>query len=67
MLNSHFRLGEPSAKWSYCNDTGDLLFGVWRFDLPGSDKQILPLSLWREPPGKMRWRKEFQLSTRSMA
>ena len=52
----HFQYGNPTAVWKYRDADGALLFEVHRFDPPGERKQFLPLSLWREPSGALRWR-----------
>jgi putative DNA primase/helicase len=51
----HRKLGEPSARWPYRDAFGALLFEVWRFDPADKRKQFLPLSLWREPSGRLAW------------
>jgi putative DNA primase/helicase len=51
----HPRFGRPTAKWTYRDRQGAVLFHVIRFDPPGERKQVLPLSLWRDAAG-LRWR-----------
>jgi putative DNA primase/helicase len=46
--------GEPSARWTYCDAAGAVLFRVLRFDT-AEGKQVLPQSLHRDPGG-LRWR-----------
>lgn len=52
----HSRFGNPAAVWKYLDAQGSLLFEVHRYDPPGKRKQFLPLSLWREPSGALRWK-----------
>jgi len=51
----HSKWGKPSATWTYRDASGETLFYVFRFDPNGERKQFLPLSLWREPSGALRW------------
>jgi hypothetical protein len=53
--DAHPELGKPSCRWPYRDAAGRLLFEVWRFDPVGKRKIFLPLSLWRDPSGEMRW------------
>ena len=53
--DAHPKFGKPSALWHYRDASGALLFEVWRFDPADDRKQFLPLSLWREPSGALRW------------
>lgn len=39
----------------YRDAAGRLLFEVWRFDPVGKRKIFLPLSLWRDASGALRW------------
>jgi uncharacterized protein (DUF927 family) len=48
-------LGRPATWWAYRDEAGQLLHWVARFNLDGEEKDIRPLTLWREPGGKMRW------------
>ncbi|WP_051134236.1 DUF927 domain-containing protein [Methylocystis sp. ATCC 49242] len=52
----HRRFGNATMVWQYRNADGARLFEIHRFDPPGESKQILPLSLWREHSGELRWR-----------
>lgn len=56
VLPTHHRYGEPTARWAYRNEAGALLFWICRFDPPDERKQILPLTLWRDLTGELRWR-----------
>ncbi len=56
MPAAHPKFGKPSTRWPYRDASGALLFGVCRFDPDGERKQFLPLSLWCEPSGALRWR-----------
>jgi putative DNA primase/helicase len=51
----HPTLGRCSSRWDYASPGGQLLFQVYRFDLPGGGKEMRPLSLWGEPSGTLRW------------
>jgi putative DNA primase/helicase len=55
-LPSHPAHGEPVARWSYHSADGCVLFYVCRFEPAGERKQIVPLSLWRDALGALRWR-----------
>lgn len=55
MPQSHFSLGQPSARWKYCDGAGAVLFEIVRFDKSDGDKEFLPLTLWRDAKG-LRWR-----------
>ena len=55
MPKTHFALGQPSARWSYRDAAGAVLFEVLRFDRSDGDKEFWPLTLWREEHG-LRWR-----------
>jgi putative DNA primase/helicase len=50
------RLGKPSGKWAYRNETGDLLFFVCRFDKADGGKEILPQTLCQDAQGNREWR-----------
>ena len=52
---THFKLGQPSARWSYRDAAGAPLFWVLRFDKSDRDKEFWPLTLWRDAQG-LRWR-----------
>jgi hypothetical protein len=56
MPSEHPKLGTPSGRWPYPDADGALLFEVWRLDPDGERKQFLPLSLWRDALGALRWR-----------
>ena len=54
----HFKLGKPSATWTYPDATGAVLGYVLRFD-NAEGKQFRPLTLWRPAAGgKLEWRWE---------
>lgn len=55
--DSHYRHGRPSAKWSYRDGKGEVVFWVLRFDPKKSDsrKQICPLT-YCEKDGRRMWR-----------
>jgi hypothetical protein len=53
--DAHPGLGKPSCRWPYRDAAGRLLFEVWRFDPVGKRKIFLPLSLWRDASGALRW------------
>jgi 5S rRNA maturation endonuclease (ribonuclease M5) len=46
--------GKPSGRWPYRDAAGRLLFEVWRFD-PPDGKEFRPLSLGRDPSGRLAW------------
>lgn len=48
-------LGQASSKWAYRDETGRLLFWIYRFDLPNGDKQILPLTFCQHTDGNKKW------------
>ncbi len=52
----HYRLGQPSAHWSYRDITGELIGYVCRFETE-TGKEVLPLS-WavNTSTGEMQWR-----------
>ncbi len=50
------RLGKPTGKWGYRSETGELLFGVCRFDRADGGKEILPLTYCEGPRGRRSWR-----------
>jgi putative DNA primase/helicase len=52
---AHPKRGKPSARWAYLDASGALLFEVRRFDPKGKRKIFLPLSLWRDVSGALRW------------
>ena len=52
---SHNHHGKPSATWRYCDERGELIHFVCRFDKPDGAKEILPQTLWREG-GRLGWR-----------
>ena len=45
-----------SMTWTYRNERDETLHYVLRFDPPGRSKVILPLTLWRDRSGALRWR-----------
>jgi putative DNA primase/helicase len=54
----HFKLGKPSARWTYNDVVGAVLGYVLRFDTPDGQKQFRPLTLWRGSTGELEWRWE---------
>jgi hypothetical protein len=52
------RFGATDAvRFDYRNAKGEPLFHVYRFEPPGKDKEIRPLSLWRDRVSRnLRWR-----------
>ena len=55
----HFKLGKPTARWTYIDAAGALLGYVLRFDSKAGGKQFRPLTLWRNAgDGKLEWRWE---------
>jgi putative DNA primase/helicase len=48
--------GEHVARWIYHDAEGRASFAVCRFEPPGKRKQVLPLTLWRDALGYLRWR-----------
>jgi putative DNA primase/helicase len=55
----HFKLGQPSARWTYTDPAGAVLGHVLRFDAAGGEKQFRPLTLWRHVQGgNTDWRWE---------
>ena len=53
--NKHSSLGQPTARWTYCDAEGAALFHLWRFEPPGARKEFRPLTLGRDAKG-LRWR-----------
>ncbi|MES2983733.1 MAG: DUF3631 domain-containing protein [Pseudomonadota bacterium] len=49
-------LGNPSNKWAYRDANGHLLYWIFRFDLPNSEKQIFPLTFCQHTDGRRGWR-----------
>jgi putative DNA primase/helicase len=60
----HFKLGKPSARWTYLNSTASILGYVQRFDGRAGEKEFRPLTLWADASGKMEWRWESWPSKR---
>jgi putative DNA primase/helicase len=54
----HYKLGKPTAKWTYPNANAATLGYVLRFDKPDGGKEFRPLTLWRGSDGKLEWRWE---------
>ena len=55
----HFKLGKPSAKWTYHDPAGAVLGYVLRFETGGGEKEFRPLTLWHPASGgKPEWRWE---------
>lgn len=55
MPSRHPQYGEPVARWLYHDAEGRIASAVCRFEPEGERKQLLPLTLWRDPMG-LRWR-----------
>ncbi len=56
--SEHFKLGKPTATWTYSDATGAVLGYVLRFD-SAEVKQYRPLTMWRAPAGgNLEWRWE---------
>lgn len=53
---AHSRRGKPSAQWTYRDAEGAVLFHIARFDAPDGGKDVMPLALWRDTKGTLRWR-----------
>ncbi|MBF0371598.1 MAG: DUF927 domain-containing protein [Magnetococcales bacterium] len=53
---SHYRMGEPSQRWTYCDAEGRVLFYISRFDKPDGEKEMLPLTFCQGTDGKLQWR-----------
>lgn len=53
---AHSRRGKPSAQWTYRDAEGAVLFHIARFDAPDGGKDVMPLALWRDAKGTLRWR-----------
>jgi uncharacterized protein (DUF927 family) len=51
----HMRHGKPSQVWTYRDAGGRVLFHHCRFDPPAQRKQFSPLTLWRDPSGRLYW------------
>lgn len=53
---SHFKRGEPTHRWAYRNEKGELLGYVCRFTTSDGGKEVLPLVFARnEQDGSMKW------------
>lgn len=55
---SHYKYGEPSMRWEYRNEAGQLLCLVYRFEpkAEGERKQFFPLTYCEDESGKRAWR-----------
>ncbi|MDR3420129.1 MAG: ATP-binding protein [Xanthobacteraceae bacterium] len=63
----HFKLGKPSATWTYTAAAGAVLGHVLRFNTGGGEKEFRPLTLWRPAKGgKTEWRWESWPSKRPL-
>lgn len=51
----HIKHGKPSQVWTYRDADGRVLFHHCRFDPPAQRKQFSPLTLWRDPSGRLYW------------
>ena len=54
----HPRLGEPTTRWKYRNEMGQLIGYKARWDLGNGGKEFRPQTLWRTNDGKLEWRFE---------
>jgi putative DNA primase/helicase len=54
----HFKLGKPTARWTYTDATGALVGYVLRFDTAAGEKQFRPMTWWRSASGTLEWRWE---------
>src|SRR6185437_1450871 len=54
----HFKLGKPTACWTYPSTSGAPLGYILRFDTPGGGKEFRPLTIWRDASGRLHWRWE---------
>jgi putative DNA primase/helicase len=53
----HFKLGRPSARWTYTTADGAVLGYVSRFDTGHGEKEFWPQTLWRPSAGgSAQWR-----------
>jgi uncharacterized protein (DUF927 family) len=52
--DSHPTRGRPSNVWTYRNEAERVLMGIYRFNKPDGDKDVIPLTLWRIA-GADRW------------
>jgi putative DNA primase/helicase len=55
--SEHFKLGKPTARWTYTDAAGAVLGYVLRFDT-AEKKEFRPLTLRRHGAGKPKWRWE---------
>lgn len=53
---THPSYGEPVTTWAYHDSEGVVSSLVCRFEAVGGRKQIIPLTLWRDGFGQLRWR-----------
>lgn len=53
------RHGKPSKVWTYYDADGRVLFHHCRFDPPAQRKQFSPLTLWRDPSGRLSWKPKW--------
>jgi putative DNA primase/helicase len=52
---THPTLGQPSARWPYCDAGGAPMFWVLRFHKSDGSKEFRPLTVWRDAQG-LHWR-----------
>ena len=55
MPQTHPTLGQPSARWPYCDAGGAPMFWVLRFDKSDGSKEFRPLTVWSDAQG-LHWR-----------
>ncbi|MBI5111342.1 MAG: hypothetical protein HZA68_05125 [Rhodovulum sp.] len=65
---AHFKLGRPTATWTYTDAAGGVLGHVLRFDVAGGEKVFRPLVFMRRTTGeaKAEWRWESWLPPRPL-
>lgn len=51
----HYRHGTPSRTWQYCDEAGQLIGYIARFDLPDGTKEILPY-IYATDGNRSEWR-----------
>ncbi|MEY4592387.1 MAG: hypothetical protein RIR18_1282 [Pseudomonadota bacterium] len=52
---AHVRHGKPIKRWPYCTIDGRVNFYHDRYEPKGERKQFSPLTLWKQPDGKLLW------------
>lgn len=49
----HFKHGRPSEAYPYCNEKGEVLFYLCRFELENS-KEFAPMTQWKSSDGRLQ-------------